>query len=116
MVESYHYNLARRSRDANRRLMAGVRETGRQTMADQVLERSGEEALRHAVADAPPAGETPLDMLALQMGGLLVGEDEYFDYGLEPAVFYLMNDEESTEAPGRFYSFSDGSLLMVTDD
>ena len=101
---------AKRAREAYRRMVQDLEARGEQTLAKQAetaMDRIRVEALANP-ADLPKEVE-----VVERFGGVLIAKEDLPDYGIDPAVLYLMNDEQSYDPPGTFYGFPDGSMVLL---
>lgn len=102
---------AKRAREAQRRIFTDMERSGEQPLADRVIARIDDMKVKHLASGA----QEPLDerRIISDMGGFAIEKDELYMYGVDPAVLYVLNDEESTEPQGEFYGFDDGSIIYV---
>ena len=101
---------AKRAREAYRRMVKDLESRGEQTLAKQAeiaMDQIKVEALAKSLEVV-----SEVDVVE-RFGGVLISKDDLPDYGIDPAVLYLMNDEQGFDVPGNFYGFPDGSMVLL---
>ena len=101
---------AKRAREAYRQMVRDLEARGEQTLAKQA--ESAMDKIR--VESLAAATDTPKEVEVVErFGGVLIAKEDLPDYGIDPAVLYLMNEESSYDPPGDFYGFPDGSIVLL---
>ena len=113
MITQQSLNMAKRAREAHRRVHEDFERHGQQSMADKAVAKIDDMKLKHLAAGEKEPFEENKAIVSL--GGIPIEKDELINHGLDPAVLYILNDEESMEPLGTYYSFDDGSLAFVNN-
>lgn len=101
---------AKRAREAYRRMVKDLEARGEVTIARQAQDAMDAIKLDSITKQAEPPSEK--DVVS-RYGGVLIAKEDLPDYGIDPAVLYLMNDEQGFDPPGDFYGFPDGSMVLI---
>ncbi len=104
---------SKRARDAHRKLMLDMAARGEMTMAGRVMANVDKLTLEATLSNSE---ELDVTKYIVEAGGIALKREELPDYGIDPAVLYLMNEEESFDPPGTFYGFDDGSIVLLEND
>lgn len=111
MATEHELAMAKRAREAQRRVLRRMEHSGERALADCVVAKIDDINVKQAASGE----KRPVDehRVITDMGGFPIDNSELHMYGIDPAVLYVLNDEEATEPMGKFYGFDDGSIIMV---
>lgn len=101
---------AKRAREAYRRMVRDLEARGEVTMAKKAQMAMDQIKLESLTKNANPPKKA--DIVEL-LGGVQIANEDLPDYGIDPRVLYLMNEEQGVEVPGNFYGFPDGSMVLL---
>ena len=103
---------AKRAREAYRRMVQDLEARGETTIArkaQDAMDAIKVEGLVSSDFDSTPSEKEVIS----RYGGVLIAKEDLPDYGIDPAVLYLMNDQQGFDSPGDFYGFPDGSMVLI---
>jgi len=101
---------AKRARQAYRRMVRDLDARGEVTLAKKAIAAMDKMKLEgFAKGTHSPQEHDVVE----HFGGVMIAKEDLPNYGLDPAVMYIMNEEQGYEPKGKFYGFPDGSLVML---
>lgn len=101
---------AKRAREAYRRMVRDLEARGETTMARKAMAAIDEIRLESLAKNVRPPKKVDI---VERLGGVLIAKEDLPDYGIDPGVLYLMNEEQGKDVPKEFYGFPDGSMVLL---
>ena len=101
---------AKRAREAYRQMVRDLEARGETTLAKKAMMAADEIKLESLAKNVQPPKKVDI---VERFGGVLIANEDLPDYGIDPGVLYLMNEEQGTDIPGDFYGFPDGSMVLL---
>lgn len=101
---------AKRAREAYRRMVRDLEARGETTIAKKAQAAMDQIKLDGLIKEQSAPNERDV---VERFGGVQIAKEDLPDYGVDPAVLYIMNDEQGFEPPGDFYGFPDGSMVLL---